>query len=207
MMQKKNKRRPMYQQQLARPKVIELCRHVDYDLAQQAKEKGCRRCGCKVHQAHYARKPKGGPPQAKSGVVEEERRYSYCCGQEGCRRRLTPPSVRFLGRRVYLGVVVVLVSALTHGLSPGRVQRLREALGIDGRTLKRWRQWWLEQFVHSPFWSAVRSRFLPPLCEQTLPLELCEHFQAQQQKGLLQLLQFLSPITTQTAGTTGYTMD
>ena len=58
-----------------------------------------------------------------------------------CRRRHTPPSGRFLGRRVYAGVVVVLVSAMIHGLKPQRVCGLREALGIDARTLERWRQW------------------------------------------------------------------
>ena len=60
--------------------------------------------------------------------------------EEGCRRRHTPPSVRFLGRRVYVGLVVVLVSAMRHGLTAPRVQRLREQLGIDRQTLERWRQ-------------------------------------------------------------------
>ena len=80
-------------------------------------------------------------------------------------------------------------------------------LGIDARTLKRWRQWWLEQLVDSAFWRAERSRFLPRLCEQSLPLGLCEQFQAQQQKGLLKLLKFLTPLSSQTAGTQAYVMD
>jgi hypothetical protein len=33
---------------------------------------------------------------------------------------------------------VVLVSARVHGLKPERVARLREALGIERRTLERW---------------------------------------------------------------------
>ncbi|HRZ54915.1 MAG TPA: hypothetical protein P5525_05600 [Candidatus Paceibacterota bacterium] len=40
-------------------------------------------------------------------------RFSLCCGKEGCRRRNTPPSVRFLGRWVYAGLVVILVAAMT----------------------------------------------------------------------------------------------
>ena len=80
------------------------------------------------------RKPRGGPPW--------EVRFSFCCAKEGCRRRHTPGSVRFLGRRVYAGLIVVLVSAMLHGLNPERVQRLRKVLGIDWRTLGRWRQWW-----------------------------------------------------------------
>jgi hypothetical protein len=81
-----------------------------------------------------------------------------CCAREGCRRRHTPASVRFMGRRVYAGLVVVLESAMLHGLNPERVQRLREVLGIDRRTLERWRQWWLVLFVESSFWREARAR-------------------------------------------------
>jgi hypothetical protein len=112
------------------------------------------------HRADYDRKPRGGP--------QWDRRYSFCCAEEDCRRRRTPESVRFLGRRVYAGLVVVLVTVMIHGLKPGRVRRIREALQIDSRTVKRWRQWWLDNFVRSSFWKAARARFMPPLCERTL---------------------------------------
>ena len=36
---------------------------------------------------------------------------------------------------------------------------LRERLGIDGRTLERWRTWWLVTFVESGFWKEARARF------------------------------------------------
>jgi hypothetical protein len=36
--------------------------------------------------------------------------------------------VRYLGRRVYLGAVVVLITAMQAGLTPARVARLRELL-------------------------------------------------------------------------------
>jgi hypothetical protein len=54
---------------------------------------------------------------------------SLCCSRDGCRRRMTPPSVRFLGRRVYLGAVLVLVSAMQQGSLPGR--RVRPGLGAQ----------------------------------------------------------------------------
>ena len=60
-------------------------------------------------------------------------------------------SVRFLGRKVYVGVVVVLVSAMMHGLSEGRVKRLWQVLRIDRRTLQHWREWWIRTFVRSDF--------------------------------------------------------
>jgi hypothetical protein len=65
---------------------------------------------------------------------------------------------------------VVLVSAMIHGLKPERVELLREAVGIDRRTLERWRQWWLVRFVESSFWREARARFMPPLCPKTMPL-------------------------------------
>jgi hypothetical protein len=91
-------------------------------------------------------------------------------------------------------LVVVLLAAMTHGLSAERVRRLRESLGIDRRTLGRWRQWWLGTFVRSAFWKAARARFLPPLCERTLPWSLCLGFQARRRDRLLDLLRFLAPV-------------
>jgi len=108
--------------------------------------------------------------------------------------------VRFLGRRVYAGLVVVLVSAMAHGLKPERVRCLRETLQIDCRTLERWREWWLGLFVGSRFWKEARSRLMPPVCTKTLPLSLCLRFQVERIAGLLDLLGFLAPITTPQAG-------
>ena len=107
--------------------------------------------------------------------------------------------MRFLGRRVYAGLVVVLISVMIHGLKPRRVRRIREALQIDSRTVKRWRQWWLESFVRSSFWKGARARFMPALCEPTLPLSLWLSFELEERQRLLAVLQFLKPITTPTA--------
>lgn len=90
--------------------------------------------------ADYPRKPRG----VAHVVLEESysRRLSFCCEREGCRRRVTPESVRFLGRRVFLGAVVVLATALAHGLTARRRQALCERLAVSGRTLGRWCRWW-----------------------------------------------------------------
>lgn len=177
------------QSYLADQQLYELLEKVDADLAEAERQKGCRLCSGKLHRGDYRRKPRGGP--------RWEWRRSFCCSQEGCRRRHTPPSVRFLGRRIYAGLVVVLVSAMMHGLRPARVCRLREELQIDRRTLERWRQWWLDTFVQSSFWKGARARFMPPLCQRTLPASLCLSFQVEERRDrLLELLQFLAPITT-----------
>ena len=96
-------------------------------------------------------------------------------------------------------MVVVLVSAMLQGLKPQRVERLRQELRIDRRTLERWRQWWFSTFVESSFWKAARAGFLPPLCEQTLPWSLCALFSIERRDRLLDLLKFLAPITTPAA--------
>ena len=169
----------------------QLLEKVDLDLAEQAHQQGCLFCGGKLHRADYDRKPRGGP--------EWDYRYSFCCAREGCRRRRTPELVRFMGRRVYAGLVVVLVSARVHGLKPERVARLREALGIERRTLERWHQWWRVTFVESSFGRAARARFLPPLCPRTRPGLLGLSFQVQRRDRRLALLRFLAPLTTPSA--------
>jgi hypothetical protein len=93
-------------------------------------------------------------------------------------------------------VVVLLVSAMRHGLKDEQVGALRESLGIDRRTMERWRKWWLEVFVQSPFWKVARARFMPLICEATLPWSLCQAFGMDDRDRLLDLLKFLSPITT-----------
>jgi hypothetical protein len=169
-------------------RVYELLEEVDRDLALNAQAVGCEHCGGALHRGDYARKPRGGPGW--------EKRHSFCCSREGCRKRKTPGSVRFLGRKVYVGVVVVLVSAMMHGLSEGRVKRLREVLGMDRRTLEHWRRWWRMGFVRSAFWRGQQSRFRRPILEEHMPLGLVEVFGARQREGLMKLMKFLSPVTT-----------
>ena len=180
----------MCQSHLTDQQLHRLLEKIDDDFAQVAQQGGCLHCEGKLHRADYDRKPRGGP--------QWDSRHSFCCAVDGCRRRLTPQSVRSLGRKVYAGVVVVLVSAMHHGLSPERVHRLREALGIDRRTLTRWREWWLVTFVESSFWKAIRARFMPPVCQATVPWSLCVVFEVQRRDRLLELLKFLAPITTTT---------
>lgn len=169
-------------------RVYELLEKVDRDLALEAQAEGCEHCGGRLHRGDYPRKPRGGPGW--------EKRYSFCCSREDCRKRKTPASVRYLGRKVYAGVVVVLVSAMMQGLRVERVKRLRQALGIDRRTLVRWREWWMRTFGGSVFWRAERGRFRRPIIEGKMPLGLVECFGLGRGEGLVRLMRFLLPITT-----------
>lgn len=180
---------------LADRSVYELLEKCDADLAEKCRLAGCLKCEeGKLHRADYERKPRGGPKDPAG--PKQTYRDSFCCDQDGCRKRHTPPSVRFLGRKVYWGVVVVLISAMRHGLKPERVELLRERLGIDRRTLERWRTWWLTTFVESRFWKEARARFMPVPSQKTLPWSLCEAFGIDRLDRLLKLLRFLRPVTT-----------
>jgi hypothetical protein len=166
---------------------------VDKDLARTARQEGCS-CGGRLHCANYPRKPSGG-----CGNLPESYRYrlSFCCERDGCRKRTTPPSVRFLGRKVYLGAVVVLVAAMRHGSSPRRVRELTQLFGADRRTIARWSVFWREHFPQTPFWKVARGRFVLGRAIADLPRVLFEAFvhSEDSREDWRRLLEFLSPIT------------
>ncbi|MCL4698446.1 MAG: hypothetical protein KJ023_15560 [Burkholderiaceae bacterium] len=168
---------------------------IDQDLAAEVRSAGCPACGGVLHSAHYPRKPRGVVRSVLGQAYE--RRLSFCCDRDGCRRRSTPVSVRFLGRRVFLGAVVVLVTALAHGLNGRRAAALCAQFHVSVRTLRRWRQWWLRAFVASATWSAVRARLATPVAIARLPAALLEHCTgADEATRLTQLLRLLAPLST-----------
>jgi len=164
----------------------------DRDLAEGYRLEGCP-CGGSLHRAAYLRKPRGGPSGLPEGFCLRE---SFCCSREGCRRRLTPPSLRFLGRRVYLGAVVVLVSAMVQGVTEKRSKKMWEVCGVSRRTLRRWRKWWQERFVGTQLWTILRGRFVPPVKESLLPWSLLERIEGQEaSERVLGTLRLLLPLT------------
>jgi hypothetical protein len=50
--------------------------------------------------------------------------------------------------------------------------------------------------VQSPFWKEAKARWMPPLCENSMPSSLCEAFKAERRDRLLDLLKFLRPLTS-----------
>lgn len=164
----------------------------DEDLAARARVARCAECGGRLDSANYPRKPRGGT-KLPDGY---ETKFSFCCSTEGCRARNTPPSVRFLGRRVYLGAVIVLASAMQQGATPVRARRLRELLGVSLRTLARWRTWWRTAFAESAFWKAAKAFFSPPAGEVDFPLSLLERFGPDEEERLAALLRFVKPLST-----------
>ena len=166
---------------------------IDQDIASQVQVGGCS-CGGVLHSACYPRKPRG----IRTNLDESyNTRLSFCCAEADCRRRSTPPSVRFLGRKVYLGVIVILVTALVHGLTPKRQKQLVEQLDLWPQTLVHWRKWWREIFPTSRCWQQARSGFIPSVETDQLPGALLGRLDGKDLcQRLCQLLLLLAPITT-----------
>ena len=164
----------------------------DRDLAEGYRGLSCR-CGGRLHRAAYPRKPRGGPRGLPEGYGLRE---SFCCDRDGCRRRLTPPSLRFMGRRVYLGAVVLLISAMVHGITEKRAAEMRTLVGVSRRTLERWRKWWREVLVKTQLWKAIRGRFMPPVAEVELPGSVLTRIVARSAPDrVMAMLELLSPLT------------
>src|SRR6202045_1745443 len=164
----------------------------DRDLADTARGAGCKRCNGVVHSAHYWRKPRGRPCRLGR---EHDRRFSFCCAVDGCRSRATPPSLRFLGPKVYIAAIVVLIATLRHGVTTARLERLSQAVGVDRRTVERWRTWWRDSFTATSFWRTARATFMPPVDQDRLPAALIERFAGDDADRLVAFLHFMGPLT------------
>ena len=183
----------MYQSVLVDGRLYGLLLRIDQELAGSTQAERCRWCGGRLDRADYARKPRGVPPELGP---EHTVRLSLCCANEGCRRRHTPPSVRFLGRRVYVGAAILGITALRPGARGGEARALRAWLGVSGRTLARWRRWWQEVFATSGFWRNARGRLRTPVPAHALPGGLLQRFAGDLKTQLIAGLRFLAPITT-----------
>jgi hypothetical protein len=166
---------------------------LDQRIADLVRLLGCAHCGGKLHVANYPRKPRG----VHRDVLGPEytQRLSFCCS--ACDKRTTPPSVRFLGRKVYLGGIITLLSADTHGLSRTQRDALIDALEVPAQTLHRWRQWWTRTLPASATWRSLSGWFSPPIQPRALPGELLNRLQGPTLVvQLQQLLRLICPLTT-----------
>jgi hypothetical protein len=187
---------PLYPDLLADATFHELLLAYDRDLADAARCAGCARCSGVVHAAPYWRKPRGRPKSLRKRLgSEHDRRFSFCCAVDGCRSRATPPSLRFLGPKVYIAGIVVLIAILRHGATAPRMRELAEVIGVDRRTFERWRRWWRDSFTATPFWRTARAAFMPPVDPGGLPAALIERFAGDDADRLIGLLRFMGPVT------------
>jgi len=161
---------------------------IDIDLAEQTRVGKCS-CGGVLHRANYPRKPRGCLSDVRADFSS---RFSFCCSQ--CRKRTTAMSVRFLGRRVYLSLTLVLHSARLAGPS-ATAARLCASLAVPMRTLRRWQAWWAEHFPVTPLWQGACARFMPPVATTDLPSSLIDRFTGNAAESMRRFLAFLTPLT------------
>ena len=169
------------------PSFFRFLSQIDTELAAATRCAGCQHCSGRLHTADFPRKPRGCPV----AVVEEYSwRLSFTCGH--CDSRATPPSVRFLGRRVYVATALML-SSPPDSASARELQRL---LGVSRRTVLRWRRWWTQDFTCTSLWRSLRSRLMPPIAPAQLPQSLLDRLRSKvPAMRLAQALRLLSPLS------------
>lgn len=166
---------------------------IDQEFVAKTKEKGCVDCGSELHQANYPRSPVGLPFQFRDAYRE---RFSFCCSK--CRKRVTPQSVRFFGRRWYPAALHILISILSVGISERRLIQVKQHFGIavSESTWKRWRRWFRERFLSTAFWQQAKGLVCISIEEnKPFPRALFNVFQGDLTQRMNLLLQFLSPLT------------
>jgi hypothetical protein len=85
--------------------------------------------------------------------------------------------VLFLGRRVYWGAVVLVVTALRQGRCHNvTVKRLKALFGVTRPTLARWRSYFLDVFVQSVSWRRLSGHLMPPVEQHQVPGGLIDRF-------------------------------
>jgi len=169
-----------------------LLQKIDQELAEKAHKQGCPDCGHPLHQANYPRSPMGIPVRLRNHYEE---RLSFCC--EGCRKRYTPPSVRFFGRRWYPAPLFMLISAFMGGMTKHLFSKMKESFDINVglSTWKRWRHWWDEVFPCTLFWQQAQGLIAVFETKKPFPQAFFDLFQGKIEKQMRSLLKFLSPLT------------
>jgi hypothetical protein len=164
---------------------------IDEAIVERAAREGCRECSGPLYRGDHPRKPRGG----LLGLAAESfnRRFSLCCGREGCRLRAMPPSVRFLGRRVYVGAIVVLASAVA--LAAATVSSGVRTTGIPARTTRRWLRWWRGPFTTTGPFVDLSARLVPAPARGRIPTSLLERLGVGP-AAIAKLLVWLAPLTT-----------
>ena len=185
----------MFDQIPFKRELLEALLQEDERIVREVAAKGCPACKGRLHRADYVRKPRGAlvAPEAEGDGEAYATRFSLCCDRKGCRRRVTPPSLRFLGRRVYLGAVV-LVASLFARMRTSRAE-VRRATGVPRRTVGRWLGWWVGLFVSTEVFIALRARLIGVAVDE-LPEPILLALPGTLPEKVRALLALLTPLTT-----------
>jgi hypothetical protein len=165
---------------------------IDEAIVERAAQEPCGDCGGPLYRGDFDRKPRGGLLAIAAEAFA--RRFSLCCGRDGCRHRVTPPSVRFLGRRVYVGAIVVVASAVA--LAAATASTAVRTTGVAARTTRRWLRWWRGPFTTSEPFVQLSARLVPAPDRRWLPASLLERLGGDGAAPIAKLLGWLAPIST-----------
>jgi len=151
---------------ISQPRFFSYLLEIDRSIANEAHSKPCQHCGGRLNRADFSRVGYGLPEGSDDDL---KKRFSFCCRNDGCRKRFTPESLRFMYRRGYVMIIVLLLSAIVHGPSARRVARLAEEFKVSRQTIYNWLKWWRNDFASSPFWKGRRGRLPPSAKDDLLP--------------------------------------
>jgi hypothetical protein len=164
---------------------------IDKEIAEQYRQMPCSYCGGPLYFANYFRKPRGEP----DGVDEKcFIRFSLCCGKEGCRHRIMPPSCRFIGQKVYWYIVIlVIISDLQN--EKINIFKMSKLFNISRNTIARWVNFFQDIFPSSSQWQSIRGRVSALITNTGLPSGLVNYFvnfKSTVEDSLISCLKFLS---------------
>lgn len=167
---------------------------IDAEAARAVRRGGCPRAGClgKLHAGNYARKVRGLSASAES-AGRYSVRFSLCCSRRGCRRRATPPSVRFFGRYVYAMEVLSAwgIVGLVKASAPPMPSR---------QTLRRWNDFVRARMPRMPVVALLMAALVVPSAgaSTSVVVALFEATSGASAERIAQVHRLLSPLTTVT---------
>ena len=165
---------------------------LDLLIANQYQQSHCPSCGGKLHQAHYRRSPIGVP----IGVCDNYwLRFSYCCATDGCRKRLTTPSMRFLSQKQYSSVIILVIFMLKSKTDESKVEELNQLINssLSVETVRRWRHYWVNKVTQSHTFIRAALTHKESL---SMPSSLLAKFKKNAEQSLELALKWLLPLTT-----------
>lgn len=133
-------------------KFLSFTSKIDFDLAEQARIKGCPHCGGTLHYARYNR-----VNNEKCTDEFLNKFHSLCCSVEGCRKRVRPLSIRYAGRSPFSIAMFLLVELLRSPNSKRRINSICKELHISERTALRWLSLWKRIYSESVYWRKISS--------------------------------------------------
>jgi hypothetical protein len=140
---------------------------IDKKTAERYRQLPCPYCGGPLYFSNYMRKPRGEPEDVPEKYFIQ---FSLCCGTEGCRKRLTPPSCRFMGRKIYwFAVILCILTDFQNTNEKATVSDWSMRTGICRNTIKRWLAFFHDTFPASRIWRRLRGQISACVRNSSLP--------------------------------------